>query len=176
MYQDEIDYLKRQVLSPLTNSQLRIIEEARKWIGTPFHHQGRVKDVGVDCLGLVVGVFNALRLYTMLLDRRTHKRLPFSAFDTTNYSREPDGRTLKMTLDLVLDPIKDIRRIQPGDVGLFIIKERPQHLGIIGNYNGLSIIHALESAGRVAEHTLNETWCKRLVAIYRIQPEHWERD
>jgi len=27
----------------------RIVEEARSWIGTPFHHEGRIKGVGVDC-------------------------------------------------------------------------------------------------------------------------------
>jgi hypothetical protein len=32
------------------------IAQARTWIGTPFHHQGRLKGVGCDCLGLIVGV------------------------------------------------------------------------------------------------------------------------
>ena len=176
MYQDEIKYLKQPVPLPLTNSQLRLIGKAREWIGTPFHHQGRVKHAGVDCLGLVVEVFRALDLYTFIRDRKTGKRLPFTAFDTVNYSREPDGHSLKTTLDMLLNPVKDVYSIQPGDIALFFIKEHPQHLGIIGDYNGLSIIHALQSTGKVAEHTLTDTWFKHIVSIYRLQPEHWEND
>jgi cell wall-associated NlpC family hydrolase len=26
-----------------------VVAEARSWLGTPFHHQGRVKAAGVDC-------------------------------------------------------------------------------------------------------------------------------
>lgn len=175
MYLDEINYLKQQEHSQLTSSAIRIIEEARKWIGTPFHHQGRVKGAGVDCLGLVVGVFNALNLRTRIVDS-SGKKLPFSTFDSTNYSRQPDGVTLKRVLDALIDPIADISTIRPGDIALFYIKEHPQHLGIIGNNNGLSVIHALESSKRVCEHTLSENWCKRIVALYRISPDHWEVD
>lgn len=175
MFQDEISYLKQPEPFHLTSSQIRIIEEARSWIGTPFHHQGRLKGVGVDCLGLVLGVMKELGLTTHYRDRY-NKRLPFTKFDITNYSREPDGRTLKRSLDLLIDPINDVNTIQPGDIALFFVKERPQHLGIIGNHNGLSVIHALEASRYVAEHTLNQTWCSRLVALYRIQPEHWESD
>jgi NlpC/P60 family putative phage cell wall peptidase len=34
-----------------------VIEAARRWIGTPYHHQAMVRGVGVDCLGLLRGVF-----------------------------------------------------------------------------------------------------------------------
>lgn len=35
----------------------RVVEVAREWIGTPYHHQGAVRKAGCDCLGLVRGVF-----------------------------------------------------------------------------------------------------------------------
>ena len=34
----------------------QIIQTARQWLDTPYHHQARVKGVGVDCIGLVIGV------------------------------------------------------------------------------------------------------------------------
>ncbi len=34
-----------------------IVEAARQWIGTPYHHQASVRGVGTDCLGLVRGVW-----------------------------------------------------------------------------------------------------------------------
>lgn len=37
-----------------------IIAEARRWIGTPFHHQASACGVGTDCLGLIRGIWRAL--------------------------------------------------------------------------------------------------------------------
>jgi NlpC/P60 family putative phage cell wall peptidase len=37
------------------------VREALTWVGTPYRHQGRKKGVGADCLGLVMGVYAALR-------------------------------------------------------------------------------------------------------------------
>ncbi|WP_436904878.1 hypothetical protein [Acinetobacter johnsonii] len=33
------------------------VQEALTWLGTPYHHQGRVKDVGVDCGTLLCEVY-----------------------------------------------------------------------------------------------------------------------
>jgi len=34
-----------------------IVEAARAWLGTPYHHQASLRGVGCDCLGLVRGVW-----------------------------------------------------------------------------------------------------------------------
>ncbi|MFZ1416647.1 MAG: hypothetical protein WAS73_19035 [Defluviicoccus sp.] len=34
-----------------------IINEARSWLGTPYHHQAALKGVGCDCIGLLKGIF-----------------------------------------------------------------------------------------------------------------------
>lgn len=38
-----------------------VVAEARSWIGTPYHHEARVKgrQGGVDCAQLLIGVFSA---------------------------------------------------------------------------------------------------------------------
>lgn len=36
------------------------LAEARRWIGTPYRHQGSACGAGADCLGLVRGVWRAL--------------------------------------------------------------------------------------------------------------------
>ncbi len=41
---------------------LEVVRVARTWLGTPYHHQGRVKGAGVDCAGLSVGVAKELGL------------------------------------------------------------------------------------------------------------------
>ena len=33
---------------------LRLIEVARGYVGTPFHHAGRLPGVGLDCIGVPV--------------------------------------------------------------------------------------------------------------------------
>jgi cell wall-associated NlpC family hydrolase len=39
-----------------------VVQEARSWLGTPYHHHGRVKGVGVDCAQLLCAVFEACGL------------------------------------------------------------------------------------------------------------------
>lgn len=34
-----------------------VVEMARTWIGTPYHHQAAKKGIGCDCIGLVRGVW-----------------------------------------------------------------------------------------------------------------------
>jgi NlpC/P60 family putative phage cell wall peptidase len=132
---------------------LEVVKAARSWIGTPFHHQGRVHGVGCDCVGLLIGVAHALDL---------------SAFDTTGYARRPDGRMLKDHCDREMTPItRD--EIAPGDVALFALTGDPQHLAIFGDYpDGLSIIHAYMRNRKVVENRYDDVWAGRLVQAYRL--------
>jgi cell wall-associated NlpC family hydrolase len=45
-------------------ARTRIVEEARSWLCTPFHHEGRVKGIkgGVDCAMLVAEVYERASL------------------------------------------------------------------------------------------------------------------
>ncbi|NIY72674.1 peptidase [Marivivens donghaensis] len=36
-----------------------IVAEARRWIGTPYRHQASCLGAGCDCLGLIIGVWQA---------------------------------------------------------------------------------------------------------------------
>jgi cell wall-associated NlpC family hydrolase len=40
----------------------RLVEEAKSWIGTPYHHEARVKGAGVDCGMLLLEVFERVGL------------------------------------------------------------------------------------------------------------------
>jgi NlpC/P60 family putative phage cell wall peptidase len=39
-----------------------VVAEARRWLGTPYHHGACVKGAGVDCAQLLIGVFSAVGL------------------------------------------------------------------------------------------------------------------
>lgn len=40
--------------------RLAVIAEAESWLGTPFHHEARVKGHGVDCGQLLIAVYGNL--------------------------------------------------------------------------------------------------------------------
>lgn len=48
----------------ITAGQLRasVVARARAWLGTPYHHQGRVLGAGVDCAGLLCEVYREVGL------------------------------------------------------------------------------------------------------------------
>lgn len=140
-----------------------IVIQARTWLGTPFHHQARLKGKGCDCLGLIVGVVDELGL------KDVHGRL-LSSYDEITYPKEPDGAYLidKLTDILIEVPIADARA---GDLALFKVRENPQHLAILTDYeNTLGMIHSFAPSRRVVEHRLDEDWKSRLLKVYRWQP------
>lgn len=52
----------------------QIVRYARSCIDTPFHHQGRVPGVGIDCLGVVVGAARATGRFVR--DRTSYGKVP----------------------------------------------------------------------------------------------------
>ena len=40
--------------------EMRVVDEARKWLGTPYRHQGTRLQVGADCLGLIRGIWREI--------------------------------------------------------------------------------------------------------------------
>ena len=135
-------------------SGLDIVIEARKWIGTPFAHQGRLLGVGADCAGLVLGVGKALEL------------VDYDAAPV--YGRKPSGNELQALCDEYLDrcAIDDIRA---GRILMFAFDfaGEPQHIGIANATDG--VIHVYAQVRRAVEHRLGEAWMHRLRAVYRFR-------
>jgi NlpC/P60 family putative phage cell wall peptidase len=133
-----------------------IVTAARTWAETPFHHQARLKGVGCDCIGLVIGVARELGLIT-------------PEFDIAGYPRVPDGTTLMATAH---EHMTEIRReaMQPGDVVVVSFDKDPQHFGILGDYRhgGLSIIHGASNPGRVIETRLVFSEHMKFVAAFAL--------
>lgn len=139
-----------------------IVAQARGWIGTPFHHQARLKKVGCDCLGLIVGVVDELEL-------KDKNGVRLAAYDEVTYSKEPDGEYLiKKLVDVLIEiPPEEMRA---GDLALFKVRENPQHLAILTDYEGgFGMIHSFAPARRVVEHRLDDDWRARLVKVFRWQ-------
>lgn len=143
-----------------------IVAAARGWLGTRFHHQGRLKKTaahngGVDCLGLLIGVAGELDL--RLLDGS-----PAVALDSTDYTHTPDTEYLRRQLLRALEPIPGDGIIAPGDILLFRIDHFPQHLAIVSDMpSGLGIIHSYAPARQVVEHCFDDWWKSRVQSAFR---------
>jgi cell wall-associated NlpC family hydrolase len=142
----------------------KIVAEAKTWLGTAFHHQGRIKinvnnKGGCDCLGLIIGVANALSIKS-----KTGK--PLIEYDQTNYDRIPLKNILKQQLEIHLQVI-DKADINYGDIVLFEFDKNPQHLAIISDKSSeITIIHAYAKSRKIVEHRLDLAWHNRIVAAY----------
>lgn len=134
-----------------------VVRAARDCLGTPYHHQGRLPGVGLDCIGLLIHC-----------GRATGRVAP--DFDITGYGRYPDGKLLLHYLREHMDPV-DPADMRPGDALCVAFERFPQHVGIVADYvhGGLSMIHALGSANAVVEHRLLFTRLMRLVSVHRYR-------
>lgn len=46
-------------MTDIERQRAAVVAEARQWLGTPYHHEARLKGIGVDCAQLLIGVFSA---------------------------------------------------------------------------------------------------------------------
>jgi cell wall-associated NlpC family hydrolase len=127
-------------------SRAEVIAAARTWIGTPFHHQARQKGVGVDCVGLTIGV--ALELG--LVDEDTVKTLPI------DYKPHPDPKLMRQ---LLCDNMNAVWPPQPGDwIYISMPNNLPTHVALVTGKG--SIIHADSHCKQVAEHPFPDSFLR----------------
>ena len=128
-----------------------IVAEARKHIGTPFKHQGRLPGMALDCAGLVVIVA---------------QNCGIEIFDAQGYGRTPNG-ALEATIaaQVCVDKVPIAER-QAGDVLTMRFGKEMRHVAICA---GDTVIHSYEAVGKVCEHALDAMWGKRIVSVYRFK-------
>ena len=140
-----------------------VVFEARSWIGTRFHHQGRLKKTasdkgGVDCIGLILGVVNSLGV--------THNGISYNEYDRTDYAKIPDGNILRSSFQYYLKEI-DVGCVNSGDVLMFKFDKNPQHVGfVVKEKKYKNLIHCYAQARGVVEHRLDEHWKNRIVTAF----------
>ena len=99
----------------------RVVAEARKWVGTPFHDQASLKGVGCDCKGLVWGVARELG--------RKEANTPYAQFIHYDLKRKGGvpGKLLREGMAALFDRAEEIK---PGDILLLAHDGDPIHLAI----------------------------------------------
>ncbi len=128
------------IIMARTSFRLKIVKQARTWLSTKYHHQGRLKKSancsgGVDCIGLVIGVADELAI----CDSQGN---PLSKYDLTGYSMQPEGEKLAYSIGAHLCSVEPAE-MRVGDVLLFKFWKEPQHVGILSRYptGGFGLIH-----------------------------------
>lgn len=134
----------------------QIVNEARSYVGVRYRHDGRSREYGIDCLGLLYRVGEALEFAGCA-----------EASDAEPWPHMLEGKILKSICDRMFRTIAP-RQVQPGDILLFAEGFRPSHVAIVAELQGRrTMIHAWYPARKVVENSIDQQWQNKIVACYR---------
>lgn len=133
-----------------------IVETARGWIGTPYHHQASVRHVGTDCLGLVRGVWK--ELYGIDAEKPPAYSRDWAEASGCEAMLEAASRHLVP---------KPVASIGVGDVIVFRLRAGTvaKHAAIVTGQ--ATMVHAIEGAP-VAEVALTNWWRRRIAGAFQF--------
>jgi NlpC/P60 family putative phage cell wall peptidase len=137
----------------------QIITTARTWLGTPYHHQGSVKGVGCDCVGLVRGVY-----------REVYNVEPPELINySVDWGDANGNEDMVEAANKYLIPIK----VEDADAGSVILirwklRRVAKHCMILTSKE--KAIHAYNNAP-VSEIWLNQWWRDKIVYAYNFPEE-----
>ena len=146
-------FIKR---GPMEN-RLRIILEAMDWVGTPYHHQARVKKVGVDCAQLVAGV--AENVFPRL------KPINTQVYSVEWHLHNKEEKMCEMIEKFKCTQVPLEERL-PGDIITFKFGRVQSHMGILINEG--QFIHARMDVKKVVINQLSGEWLERLGRAYKF--------
>lgn len=130
------------------------VVEALTWLGTPYHHQGRVKGVGTDCGMLLCEVYHECGLIPFVDPR------PYPADWHLHQMEQKYLQWIKTYCDEVTDP-------QPGDIVLYHFGKCVSHAGIVVEWP--TIIHAYLNQGVILSDGTKGSLSRRLAGFFRVR-------
>lgn len=129
----------------------QLVSEARSWVGVPYIHQGRTR-YGVDCIGLVLCVRNAVAPWAALQR------------EVRNYARHPQDGLLLQRVQANCAQLD-----APEDGAMILIRwpktPQPSHVAI---YAGGNLIHAYQKARCVVETGFRAHWARNAHSFWRL--------
>lgn len=138
---------------------VRVLAEARLWIGTPYLHQASTRGAGCDCLGLARGVWRVV-----IGDEPQH--MPAYSRDWGEVGRE------EHVLGFASRHLREVAPAMalPGDLIVFRWRAGniAKHMGFLAGDD--RFIHAWERVG-VVEAALTPSWRKRIAGYFRFPDE-----
>lgn len=150
-----------------TLDRVQIVSAARSYLGVPHVHQGRNRECGLDCVGLLLAVAQDV-------GARWH--------DLDGYSRSgaktADGMGYSLLREHMAQSLEErpIEEAEPGDVLLFWIERTlvPHHVGIL--VDGGHFVHAAAGTskrrpGSVKDVRFGPRWASKLDSVWRFVPD-----
>ena len=138
----------------MTAANLLVLAAARRWLGTPYRHQGSTRGVGCDCLGLARGVWREV------YGRETEQPGPYAP-DWAEATGE-DALLAAARRHCVEKPPADMA---PGD--LLVFRWRPympaKHCGVLSAPD--RFIHAYQGH-EVTESPLVPAWRRKVAGVF----------
>ena len=133
-----------------------VVQEARRWLGTPYRHQASTLGAGCDCLGLVRGVWRAIH------GAEPETPPPYRP----DWAEVGERELLLEAFGRWLTPLP-LSAGRPGDVLVFRMAPGAvaKHCAILSGPD--RIIHAYWGRACV-ESALGRWWRERLVAAFRF--------
>lgn len=138
-------------------SREKVVECALTFENTPWIHGARIKHVGIDCTGLVLGAFNEAGA---------------DIEDVLDYSLFDEFTLLVRTLNKLAT--KESREIRPGDVLLFRSFDMFNHVGIAIDSSKFIHAYSVPSIMKVVVQRYDSYWKQRLKGIYSYK--YFEND
>jgi len=137
-----------------------IVDEALTWEGTPYAHQGRLKGIGCDCVGLVLGVLQNVGVFSP----ETLDALP------KNYSPNWHLYSNEQVLLSYVEQLGGIEKhpldMVPGDVLCLHYGQSTSHSAILLPKNKL--IHALVELDKVVIQPITKDYRQRITKVYEV--------
>jgi cell wall-associated NlpC family hydrolase len=133
-----------------------VITEAMTWLGTPYHHEARVKGVGVDCGQFPAAVFEACGLIPHI--------------EIEHYSHDWHlHRSEERYLEIVERFFSRVNTPSQGDLALFKFGRTISHGSIIIEWP--QIIHAYLQARAVVldDAATNTDLSERFIGFWRLK-------
>ena len=135
----------------------QVVAEAYTWLGTPYHHQARIKGVGVDCAMLLCEVFEA----TKLTDRIEPDDYP-----PDWHLHQGEERYLRYVEQYGVE----VTEPKPGDVALFQFGRCISHGALVVDWP--VVIHAYFREGCTVADATQGTLKGRLRKFYTMFKEN----
>jgi len=142
---------------PQAQQRANVVLEAAQWLGTPYHHQAKIKGAGVDCALLLCEVYHAAGVVPPI-DPRPYPQNWHLHRDSERYLGWVDQYATPTTLPA-----------QPGDLMLFKFGRAYSHAGIYAG-NG-EVIHSLRDVGVVMSPLSQQPLLGRESKVYTFWGE-----
>lgn len=133
----------------------KIIEIARSWLNTPWHHNQKQKGLGVDCVNFLASVAIESGYEIAPIPKK--------------YGRIASSNEIESYLDLHFIRNIDKKILNKTNVLLFKYSGYNTHVGIATSHN--TMIHASLPHGKVIEHPIDGVWWRILKNSWSFKKE-----